>query len=210
VDDVWSDASPDGGIYASMSDLLRFITAFYNGNLPSGINYPQRPLAGGSNYWNTVVVPFADGTMVLIMSNLGEIADALARRVYAIGNGQTPEPLKKTNEMQLYDEWKTNGINYVEANIQNIVKQFDLPYDSRFLNYFGYRFLKGGDTEAALQFFQLNTKLFPKEANTYDSLAEAWLAKGDKGKAIQYYNKALEVDPQFKNAKKMLAQLSEK
>lgn len=207
VDDVWSDASPDGGIYATMNDLNTFMTAFYEGKLPSGTNYGKGPLAGGSNYWNTVVVPFEDGTLAVVMSNMGEVADELAMRIHAIGTGNKPAPLQKPKEAQLYADLKEKGINYIEQNLKNITNDFELPYDDRFLNFFGYRFMNGGDLEAALALLQLNNKLFPKVANTYDSLAEAWLKKGNKEKAKQLYEKALEIDPDLKNAKDMLQEI---
>lgn len=59
----------------------------------------------------------------------------------------------------------------------------------------GYNMLTGNQTDAALFVFQLNTNLFPKSANAWDSFAEAnWKAK-KIDKAIEYYNKAIELDP---------------
>ena len=48
---------------------------------------------------------------------------------------------------------------------------------------------------------------FPKSANTYDSLAEAYLAVGDKAKAIEFYEKALAIDPKFPTAVEALKRL---
>jgi tetratricopeptide (TPR) repeat protein len=59
----------------------------------------------------------------------------------------------------------------------------------------GYNMLNGNQTDAALFIFQLITKLFPGSANAWDSFAEAnWKAK-KTDKAIEYYNKAIELDP---------------
>ena len=59
----------------------------------------------------------------------------------------------------------------------------------------GYNMLNGNQTDAALFVFQLNTKLFPGSANAWDSFAEAnWKAK-KIDKAIECYNKAIELDP---------------
>jgi tetratricopeptide (TPR) repeat protein len=55
--------------------------------------------------------------------------------------------------------------------------------------------------------FELNVDRFPDEANPYDGLVEACLARGDRERAITLYRKALEVDPEFDNARRMLAQL---
>jgi tetratricopeptide (TPR) repeat protein len=78
------------------------------------------------------------------------------------------------------------------------------------INTAGYNMLNGNQTEAAISVFQLNTKLFPKSANAWDSYAEAnWKAK-KKDKAIEYYNKAIELDPHGvtgENARKVLKQI---
>jgi cytochrome c-type biogenesis protein CcmH/NrfG len=43
--------------------------------------------------------------------------------------------------------------------------------------------------------FRLNTKLYPKSANAWDSLAEAYWKSGQADKAVDFYNKAIELDP---------------
>jgi hypothetical protein len=207
VDDLRSDASPDGGIFTTIHDLMTFAIATQKGSLPSGTKYPFKPIAGGSDYWNTVLIPFADGTMIIVMSNMDMSADELGMRIYQTGTGKTPQPLRYPKEMQLYRDLKEKGIAHIETSIKKIVRDFDLEYDSRFLNYFGYRFLNGGDIDAALQLFELNTRLFPTVANTYDSLAEAWLKKGNKELAIKFYKKVLEVDANSKSVKEKLAEL---
>ncbi|WP_235298188.1 tetratricopeptide repeat protein [Portibacter marinus] len=74
-------------------------------------------------------------------------------------------------------------------------------------NKVGYRLLNQGRSQEAVFVFQMNTQLFPDSANTWDSLAEAYLKAGDKDKAIELYNKALKMDPEGvtgENAKRML------
>ena len=61
--------------------------------------------------------------------------------------------------------------------------------------------------EEALTIFTINTEEFPESANVYDSLAEAWLTKGDESMAVGLYRRALEVDPGFLNAVEMLREL---
>ncbi|HJW14891.1 MAG TPA: serine hydrolase [Thermoanaerobaculia bacterium] len=60
------------------------------------------------------------------------------------------------------------------------------------LNSLGYALLARDEFKAAIAVFQLNTQLYPDSANTYDSLAEAHMNKGDKKQAIALYRKALE------------------
>ena len=60
----------------------------------------------------------------------------------------------------------------------------------------------------ALAFFRFNTERFPESANTWDSLAEAYWRTGDLDSARRYYAKALEVDPTWANAERMLEQIA--
>lgn len=63
------------------------------------------------------------------------------------------------------------------------------------LNTEGYRHLQNENIEAAVKIFRLNTLLFPKSPNTYDSLGEALLASGETLLAIENYAKAFALDP---------------
>jgi Tfp pilus assembly protein PilF len=54
----------------------------------------------------------------------------------------------------------------------------------------------------------MNIFAFPKSANAYDSLAEAYMEQGDKESAIKYYEKSLSLNPDNINAKEMINKLS--
>jgi hypothetical protein len=69
------------------------------------------------------------------------------------------------------------------------------------LNELGYALLGRKQTEAAIEVFRLNTELYPKSGNTWDSLAETYLANGQEERGRQLYAKALEVEPEYPNAK---------
>jgi CubicO group peptidase (beta-lactamase class C family) len=59
-----------------------------------------------------------------------------------------------------------------------------------------YHFLFAGQTDAAIQIFQLEVHDYPKFWNAYDSLGEAYLKAGQKELAIQNYEKSVELNPQ--------------
>ena len=77
------------------------------------------------------------------------------------------------------------------------------------VNRLGYELLRDGKTDDAIEIFKLNVEAYPRSANTYDSLAEAYVKKGNKEEAIKYYSKALEVNPQFASAIEALRQLKQ-
>ena len=57
-----------------------------------------------------------------------------------------------------------------------------------------------GDHEASPALFRLNAEMYLESANVYDSLAEAYMARGDRELAIAFYQKALTLNPENPNA----------
>ena len=68
------------------------------------------------------------------------------------------------------------------------------------VNTLGYGLVNSGDKTGAITIFRLNTELYPKSGNTYDSLGETLALVGDEAGAITNYKKALEVQPDYANA----------
>ena len=75
------------------------------------------------------------------------------------------------------------------------------------INRLGYDLLRDNKVDDAIEMFRLNVDAYPGSANTYDSLAEAYLRKGNKELAIKYYSKALEINPNFTSSLEALRQL---
>jgi len=79
----------------------------------------------------------------------------------------------------------------------------------RFIVTYSYGIRFGVGIQASLPAFKFYTMKFPKSANAWDSLAETWQVIGNKDKAIEYYKKVLDIDPQATNAKQQLKTLLE-
>jgi tetratricopeptide (TPR) repeat protein len=62
-------------------------------------------------------------------------------------------------------------------------------------NYAGYRLLQEGHPQEAVAVFRMNAEAYPGSANTWDSLAEAYLAAGSQEQAAECYRMVLEVLP---------------
>lgn len=78
------------------------------------------------------------------------------------------------------------------------------------INSSGYDLINNNQLASALYVFELNTKLFPASANVWDSLAEAYWKSKNMEKAIEYYNKAIALDPDGvtgANAREMLKRI---
>ncbi len=76
------------------------------------------------------------------------------------------------------------------------------------VNAMGYRHLEHSEIDAAIAVFELNIDTFPESANTWDSLAEATLAKGDREMALRYYRRSLDLDPENRNAAHMIQRMT--
>ncbi len=78
------------------------------------------------------------------------------------------------------------------------------------LNNYGYQLLNQKNYDKAIEVLTLNTKRFPKDPNTFDSLGEAYALKGDKKNAIINFKKSLSMNPPAgtkANSEKYLQQL---
>ena len=77
------------------------------------------------------------------------------------------------------------------------------------LNRLGYTLLFSGQTQDAIAVFQRNVVEYPKSANVYDSLGEAYMKAGRKDLAIQNYELSLQLNPRNQNAIDMIKKVQE-
>jgi len=77
-------------------------------------------------------------------------------------------------------------------------------------NHFGYKFLYDNpDMEKAMFYFNYNTNNYPMSSNAWDSLAEAYYVNGEKLKALEFFEKASNLDPKNADIKKKIEKLKE-
>lgn len=101
------------------------------------------------------------------------------------------------------------GVNYVIAgNQEKAVVLFKRANEidpnaegsPDLLNFFAYDLSEKGLPEAGLRLLETAVEMYPANPNLYDSLGDFYVKSGQKGKAIQSYEKALEIDPNYPNA----------
>jgi thiol-disulfide isomerase/thioredoxin len=109
----------------------------------------------------------------------------------------------------LVDNWLKQGLlsdeNLSAAGLARQAKSAIISEGE--LNACGYVFMARNELQEALNLFRINANLFPKSANCYDSLAEAYLKMGSKTKAIAMFEKALELDPTNKKTVEKIEKL---
>ena len=99
----------------------------------------------------------------------------------------------------------------LDGGIEAALKQYQSqpPLDEDQMNALGLRLLRTKRFKEAIGILQLNVDAYPKSANTWDSLAWAWMS-GGKELAIEYYKKSLELNPDNRNAVEALKKLEGK
>ncbi len=115
--------------------------------------------------------------------------------------GRTPAPKEKpviAREAQIVDMLDQPGGDQKVEKMLAEARQKDpqaklFPEDV--VNYMGYERLQAGDAKSAVEIFKLNVEAYPKSANVYDSVSDAYLADGQKDLARENAKKALELLP---------------
>jgi CubicO group peptidase (beta-lactamase class C family) len=82
-----------------------------------------------------------------------------------------------------------------------------IAFDEQQLNGLGYDLIKQHDLNAAIAILRLNVEMYPKSANAYDSLGEAYMDHEDRTLAIENYERSLALDSTNANAARRLAKL---
>jgi tetratricopeptide (TPR) repeat protein len=72
------------------------------------------------------------------------------------------------------------------------------------VNSFGYELMRNNQLEDALKVFELNTTLYPKVANTFDSYGECLMKLNRKTEGLAAYKKSLDLNPKNERARKIL------
>lgn len=75
------------------------------------------------------------------------------------------------------------------------------------LNSYGYILLGRNEIDKAIAVFYINATLYRRDANVYDSLAEAYEKNDDAEKALKMYQKAVEINPNSEHAVERIAEL---
>lgn len=130
-------------------------------------------------------------------------------------NGSPPLPVRLTQSLaKRYGEvLVTKGIDAAAAMF-NQLKNDSTNYhvDELEMNRLGYDLLKApfpNHHELSLEVFKINTLLYPKSGNTYDSYAQALAQSGKKEAAIAMYQKSIVLSPKNEDGKRALKRLLE-
>ncbi|MFC2083689.1 glycosyltransferase family 39 protein [Bacteroidota bacterium] len=109
----------------------------------------------------------------------------------------------KSIDSQFLEIMQKNSVNEAINFYHDTVKKDSsaVLFTELQVNNLGYEYLRKGEVEDAIKLFKLNVDVYPLSANVYDSLGEAYKENGDYELSLNYYRKALEINPNFENSK---------
>ena len=166
---------------------------------------------GGINGFNTNEVRLVDDHSLIVIFNNTPGADLnqFARDIRAILYGQEPSAPKGSPVHDLRETLRTRGLDAMIAQYKELGRSSSTKYmfNDGALNRIGYDLLERDRVSDAITVFKLNAEEYPKVANVYDSLAEAYAKAGNRQLAIENYKRSLELDPKNQNAIDRLKEL---
>jgi CubicO group peptidase (beta-lactamase class C family) len=170
---------------------------------------------GGINGFNTLIDRLVEDKHLVVLFNntggtaLGAMSEGIINILYDKPYGLPKRSIADVIGKTIRDKGVKAGIAEYRELKTNSPKDF--MFQPRELNTVGYMLLQGmKDPKGAIEIFKLNIEMYPKYANGYDSLAEAYLENGERKKAIKFYAKSLELDPNNSNAIEKLSEINKK
>ncbi len=128
----------------------------------------------------------------------------LLRRVDVLSDGSTDADGQALGRVI----W-TDGVAAAKAKVA-AERQADpgaVPFAAATLNHVGQDLLERGRTKDAIAVYQMVVKAYPADADAFAGLADGFAKDGDKGLAMQFYSRALSINPQHAAASQKLAHL---
>ncbi len=166
---------------------------------------------GGINGFNTLIERLVDDRHLIVLLNntpgasLAAMSEAITRILYGLPHSLPIPSIAET----VYPVLKESGVEAALERYRKLKAEHPREYvfQPRELNRLGYHLLeRNKSVDDAITVFKFNVEIHPRYANGFDSLAEAFMVKGDRTAAIKNYAKSLELDPKNANA---LAKLNE-
>jgi CubicO group peptidase (beta-lactamase class C family) len=177
----------------------------------------QQPRIEHGGHWRAFKAdlaryPAQDVDLVLLTNN-GEddSVDAARDAVEAILAGKPFSPVREPIDWPLRERLRHDDADalrrWLDAQRTATPARYDIPEDK--LNDIGYGLIEAKQIDKAVAVLRFNQQTHPASMNALDSLADAYLAAGDRAAAIAQAKRMLVLKPDSRAAQEKLKALSE-
>jgi CubicO group peptidase (beta-lactamase class C family) len=179
-----------------------------------GAGGPEIAHEGGINGFHTIIDRYPrEKVLIVLLDNasdgpLEEMSNQVARVLYDMPTEKIRASITTVvGPLAL----KSGGVA-AAAKYHELRKSEDDDYrwDEAGINILGYHLMNIGRVKDGIEILKLNIEAFPKSANAYDSLGEAYMKDGQKELAIANYKKSVEIDPKSESGIEALKKLEGK
>lgn len=210
---VTEHPSPDGGIESTVVDVQRFYRAlFYSNKLLKNSDAINRNLfamdgphwgayGGGQGVSAAVEVDLDNGYEIVVLANTDHlVAERISGRIHShIKNGEY-QPIRQLEKNFAFEYYQSKGKQQFYKHFKQIYNDNGYSrFIGRTINEVGMELLNTKSWTEAFDMFEYLVLLFPNAPQAYDSLAFAYLSKGDREAAKSTFSKSLTIDGSFKS-----------
>jgi tetratricopeptide (TPR) repeat protein len=168
------------------------------------------PVTGG-NWEGTGVIP---DIRVPAAAALDAAIVEAKKAAEAYGRAEDAGLKKAVEEMQtladnaagLYREGKNQAADATLDSLFKIAQRAGMISEF-FIGVFAYNFQSGQDEQMLFAILKKNTEFFPRSFTAFERLASVYYSKGNKELALRCFQKVLELDPDNRNAVRMIKDL---
>lgn len=229
------NVTPDGGMYSTPYDLALFYSKLLysnqllndqskavigNGYIESIRQWSEildsdkakwSAYGGGLGASAAVDILIKDRLMVIALANTDDVvAERITQRVIEVYQGNQYKKVMLPLALFASKLLVEKGSLYFIDNAKRELFQAGYDnYSARPLNKLGFALIENNQLDQAISVFITNTKIFPQEPNTFDSLAYAYEKAENKTEALLNYQKALSLDSDFESAKEAILRLNQ-
>lgn len=205
---LWTPALLNNGKAAGFSSLLNGYAVGWP--VVARKEHPAAAAVGGGR--SAVFVYPEDDLSIVVLTNLAggspevfidEIAGFFIPGMKEANGFGLSTPVK-----QVRAALEKTGYTRAIEEVKDLMKKSgSFRLTEKEVNSWGYKLVQQNRVKDAIEVFKLNVFLYPKSANAFDSLGEAYAEIGDTSLAISNYEQSLRLDPGNRNASEQLVKL---
>jgi len=204
---------PDGGIESNVQDVQKFYRELFYGDRLLNHSNPMvvKSFAMNGKHWSAyggglgvsaaVEVNLAQGFEVIVLANTDNlVAERISQRVNAFINEGAYQAIKPLEINFAYRFYKQQGKEIFYESFRKKYEENGYKiFIGRTVNELGMQLLRTHSWDQAFDIFNYLIAIFPGAPEAYDSLAFAYLTKGEPSQAQKVFKKALAINADFKS-----------
>ena len=203
-------SGPDGGIEATVDDVLQFFRVlFFTDRLlerrASSFTWyfgdkPHFGAYGGGTGVSAAVDVLQNKKLVIVsLANSDElVAERISNRIVALANNTESMPFALPAKHFVYQQYQTLGNEGFKARFAELYKQHGYTsFMGKAINEAGLSLARAGKVEPALAIVGFLEHFYPTAPQAYDSLAYVYYLNGDEVNAKREFERALSFKADF-------------